>query len=55
MWAVVTEWIRRIVQIGVMQFLASLSWKVWVTLAAAVIILFGLVIALSLVLVSILL
>lgn len=52
MWRLILQWIQRIVRIGILEFLSSLSWKVWSGVATALILVGGLLIALSILLVS---
>ena len=52
--SIILAWIKRIVEIGILEFLATLGWKVWAGLILTVVALAGLVIVLTLILVAIL-
>ena len=53
--ATILVWLKRIILVGVLEFLRSLGWRVWGGLVLAVVALVGLVIVLALILISILL
>lgn len=50
--ATILNWIKRIIEIGILEFLAKLGWKVWAGLILAVAALAALVIVLTLILVA---
>ena len=52
--ATILNWIKRIVEIGILEFLAKLGWKVWAGLILAVVALAAVVIVLTLILIAIL-
>jgi hypothetical protein len=48
------SWLKRIIEIGIFEFLRKVGWKVWATLLLAVVVLIGLVIMLVLILLAVL-
>jgi hypothetical protein len=49
------SWLKRIIEIGVLEFLLKVGWKVWVALLLALAVLIALVIVLVMVLLGVLL
>lgn len=50
----ILTWIKRIIEIGILEFLAKLGWKAWAGLILTVVVLVGVVIVLTLILVALL-
>lgn len=44
------SWLKRIIEIGVFEFLRKVGWKVWVSLLLAVVVLIALVMILAVIL-----
>ena len=53
--AIILEWLKRILLIGILEFLRSLGWRVWAGLVMSIVALAGLVVVLALILIAILL
>lgn len=52
--ATIINWIKRIIEIGILEFLAKLGWKAWAGLILTIVALVGAVIVLTLILVAVL-
>jgi hypothetical protein len=48
------SWLKRIIEIGVFEFLRKVGWKVWATLLLTFVVLIGVVIILTLILLAVL-
>ncbi len=53
--ATILVWLKRIIAIGLLEFLRRLGWRVWAWLLLTIVVLVGLVVVLALILISILL